>query len=126
VQVVNLKGLNFFWRPSFQIFKLNRPRVTTKLPFRVFFTPKAKRTLFRLFFIFQLSGENRSNESDENDLNKGCQIFIGTRYQNGGEVYQSIIKYTTMQLNIPNGHKINPMAMKASSIVRPSKIYPNW
>jgi hypothetical protein len=36
---------------------------------------------------------------------QGCQIFIGPKYQNGG-------KYTKFPQNIPNGHKIFPMAIK--------------
>jgi hypothetical protein len=47
---------------------------------------------------------------------QGCQIFLGTTYQNGK--------------NIPNYHNIYQMAVKCkniptSSIARPSKIYPN-
>jgi hypothetical protein len=36
---------------------------------------------------------------------QGCQIFLGTRYQNGG-------KYTKSIQNMPNVHKIFPMAVK--------------
>jgi hypothetical protein len=36
---------------------------------------------------------------------QGCQIFRGTTYQTGG-------KYTKLQQNLPNGHKIFPMAVK--------------
>jgi hypothetical protein len=36
---------------------------------------------------------------------QGCQIFLGPNYQNG-------IKYTKCPQNIPNGHKIFPMAIK--------------
>jgi hypothetical protein len=36
---------------------------------------------------------------------KGCQIFLGPKYQNGD-------KYTKLPQNIPNGHKIFPMAIK--------------
>jgi hypothetical protein len=36
---------------------------------------------------------------------QGCQIFLGTKYQN-------LEKYTTRPQNIPNGHKIFPMAVK--------------
>jgi hypothetical protein len=36
---------------------------------------------------------------------QGCQIFLGPKYQNGGN-------YTKVPQNIPNGHKIFPMAVK--------------
>jgi hypothetical protein len=36
---------------------------------------------------------------------QGCQIFLGTKYQNGE-------KYTKLPQNIPNGHKIFAMAVK--------------
>jgi hypothetical protein len=36
---------------------------------------------------------------------QGCQIFLGPKYQNGG-------KYTKLPQNIPNGHKLFPMAVK--------------
>jgi hypothetical protein len=47
-------------------------------------------------------------------LEQGCQIFLGTTYQDGK--------------NIPNNHKIYKMAINipTSSIARPSKMYPNW
>jgi hypothetical protein len=61
--------------------------------------------------------------------NQGCQIFLCTIYQNGDNtpnehnIHQSVLKYTKWPENWPNGHKI---CMPVSSIVRPSKIYPNW
>jgi hypothetical protein len=36
---------------------------------------------------------------------QGCQIFLGPKYQNGD-------KYTKLPQNIPNGHKIFPLAVK--------------
>jgi hypothetical protein len=36
---------------------------------------------------------------------QGCQIFLGPEYQNGEN-------YTKLPQNIPNGHKIFPMAVK--------------
>jgi hypothetical protein len=38
-------------------------------------------------------------------LHQGCQIFLGPKYQNGE-------KYTKVPHNIPNVHKIFPMAVK--------------
>jgi hypothetical protein len=38
-------------------------------------------------------------------VTQGCQIFIGTTYQNGG-------KYTKLPPNIPNVNKIFQMAAK--------------
>jgi hypothetical protein len=39
---------------------------------------------------------------------QGCQIFPGTRYQNGGKyIYLTTIKYTKCPLNIPNSRKID-------------------
>jgi hypothetical protein len=35
-------------------------------------------------------------------------------------------KYTERQQHIPNGNKIGIPNVPASSIARPSKIYPNW
>jgi hypothetical protein len=43
---------------------------------------------------------------------QGCQIFIGTKYQNGGKIYQIAIHYTKWSQNIPNGRKIDQMAVK--------------
>jgi hypothetical protein len=37
---------------------------------------------------------------------QGCHIFLGPKYQNGRR------KYTKLPQNIPNGHKIFPMAVK--------------
>jgi hypothetical protein len=34
---------------------------------------------------------------------QGCQILLGPKYQNGE-------KYTKLPQNIPNGHKLFPMA----------------
>jgi hypothetical protein len=57
---------------------------------------------------------------------QGCQIFIGLKYQNGE-------KYTRLPQNIPNGHKIFPIAVKyvdqmviKYTKIFHSKIYPNW
>jgi hypothetical protein len=38
-------------------------------------------------------------------LKQGCQILLGPKYQNGE-------KCTKLPQNIPNGHKIFPMAVK--------------
>jgi hypothetical protein len=38
-------------------------------------------------------------------VNQGCQIFLGTTYQNGG-------KYTKLPQRIPNGHTIHQLAVK--------------
>jgi hypothetical protein len=43
-------------------------------------------------------------------LRQGCQIFLGTTYQNGKEIYQIIIKYTNRPQNVPRSHKIDQMA----------------
>jgi formylmethanofuran dehydrogenase subunit A len=53
-------------------------------------------------------------------LNQGCQIFLSTTYQNG----EKIAKWP---YNITFGRKKDKLAIKipASSIARPSKIYPN-
>jgi hypothetical protein len=59
-------------------------------------------------------------------VHQGCQIFLGTAYQNGGKV-------TKFPQNIPNGHEIHTpigreifwMATKYPDIVG-SKISPNW
>jgi hypothetical protein len=41
----------------------------------------------------------------------GCQIFLGTIYQNGFKKYKNGGKYTNWpKICIPNGHKINQMA----------------
>jgi hypothetical protein len=56
---------------------------------------------------------------------QGCQIILGTIYQNGG-------KYTRWPINIPKGHKIYQISVKYTkrthniptfSIAKPSKIY---
>jgi hypothetical protein len=50
-------------------------------------------------------------------VHQGCQIFLGTKYPNGG-------KYTKWPQNIPNGHKIFPMAAKIDqTIIKYSKIF---
>jgi hypothetical protein len=66
---------------------------------------------------------------------QGCQIFLGTTYQNGEKIYQITIKYiiwpedipNSHNIYIPNSHKIYPMKKinPIFSITRPSKIYPN-
>jgi hypothetical protein len=59
--------------------------------------------------------------------NQGCQIFLGTIYQN--------VKNTPNDRYIPNGNELYPITTKytrwpynlpTSSISRPSKIYPSW
>jgi hypothetical protein len=61
-------------------------------------------------------------------VDQGCQIFLGTTYQNGK-------KYTEILQNIPNGQKIfqngrtiNQIYKKYTtlSISKPSNTYPNW
>jgi hypothetical protein len=47
---------------------------------------------------------------------QGCQIFLGTPYQNGENRYQITINYTKWPQNIPNGCKIDPMAIKYTNI----------
>jgi hypothetical protein len=53
--------------------------------------------IFQLFDCEQVSAISAPEQ--------GCQIFLGTNYQNGE-------KYTKLQQNIPNGHNIFPMALK--------------
>jgi hypothetical protein len=48
--------------------------------------------------------QQRQNFIDCN-FHQGCQIFPGTKYQNGE-------KYVKWPQNIPNGHKISLMAVK--------------
>jgi hypothetical protein len=55
-------------------------------------------------------GNLRKNKCIQNTftglvMEQGCQIFLATEYQNG-------VKYTKLPQNIPNGHKIFPMAVK--------------
>jgi hypothetical protein len=65
---------------------------------------------------------------------QGCQIFLGTTYQNvknipnNHKIFKMATKYTKWPQNIPNGHKIYQMATKyiKYTIARPSKFYPNW
>jgi hypothetical protein len=49
---------------------------------------------------------------------QGCQIFIGPKYQSGE-------KYTKLPQNIPNGHKIFPMAVKYvdQMVIKYTKIF---
>jgi hypothetical protein len=48
-------------------------------------------------------------EKKKNECRRqGCQIFLGTIYQNG-------VKYTKWSQNIPIGHKIFPMVVKYSN-----------
>jgi hypothetical protein len=64
------------------------------------------------------------------DSAPGCQIILGTTYQNGKNI-PITIEYPKWQqdiqkgheINKPNGHKIN---IPTSSIERPSQICPNW
>jgi hypothetical protein len=51
---------------------------------------------------------------------QGCQIIIGTIYQNYHKIYQMAITYVSIQ----NGRKIDQMSIKYT-IARPPKIYPN-
>jgi hypothetical protein len=55
---------------------------------------------------------------------QGCQIFLGTKYQNEE-------KYTKLPRTLPNVKKTVkwtkcPYNIPSSSIARSSKIYPNW
>jgi hypothetical protein len=47
---------------------------------------------------------------------QGCQIFLGTRYQHGGKIYQITTKYTKCSQNIPNGHKLYIIAINRPNI----------
>jgi hypothetical protein len=54
---------------------------------------------------------------------QSCQIFLGATYQKRGKIYQRIKKYpecTKWTENLPQKN------IPASSVVAPSKIYPNW
>jgi hypothetical protein len=51
------------------------------------------------------AGLKDSKAGPGRDVNKDCQIFLGTKYQNGK-------KYTKLTQNISNDHKIFPMALK--------------
>jgi hypothetical protein len=72
------------------------------------------------------TGENRNSDDKINEHvrapDQGCQIFLGTRYQNGEKytkwpqnipndlkIYQMTTKYTKWPQNIPDSHKIFPM-----------------
>jgi hypothetical protein len=68
--------------------------------------------------------------------NQGCQMLLGTTYQNGKiyiyqitinipnghKIYQMATRYTKWPQDIPNGHKI---PIPQSAFASPSKIYPN-
>jgi hypothetical protein len=62
---------------------------------------------------------------------QGCQIFLGTRYQNRKNVQNKYVCAKLIQ-NVPNGHKIfqnfpnGHKIYKLFSNLRPSQIYPNW
>jgi hypothetical protein len=48
-----------------------------------------------------------------------CQIFLGTKYQNGKnkiKIYQMTIKYTKWKLDRPNGRKIDQRAIKYTTV----------
>jgi hypothetical protein len=45
-------------------------------------------------------------------IRSGLPDFIGTTYRNEENVYQNTINHTKWLQNIPNGHKIYPMAIK--------------
>jgi hypothetical protein len=46
------------------------------------------------------------DDSTKSRLGRGCQIFLGTTYQNWGKVYQIAIKYTNWRQIRPNDYKI--------------------
>jgi hypothetical protein len=64
-----------------------------------------QQTRFCLRLRFFAEGGKKQVSSFANTSKQGCQIFIGPKYQNGE-------KYTKLPQNIPNGHKIFPMAIK--------------
>jgi hypothetical protein len=49
---------------------------------------------------------------------QGCQIFLGTTYQNGKKYTKMTTKYTKWQENIPNASKMDHMALKFTNIFR--------
>jgi hypothetical protein len=56
-------------------------------------------------------------------LNQGCQIFLGTTYQNGDK-YTKCTKYKIYHLAVKETKL--PLKIPTSSIARPSKFYPDW
>jgi hypothetical protein len=53
-------------------------------------------------------GSTSSLETSRARKSQGCQIFLGTTYQNGKERYIP----NDHKIYIPNGHKIDQMALK--------------
>jgi hypothetical protein len=66
---------------------------------------------------------------------QGCQIILGTTYQNGEKIYQITIKCSKWPQFIPNGHSWNQMTRihipnghkieQHLPLQKPSKIYPS-
>jgi hypothetical protein len=44
--------------------------------------------------------------------NRGCQIFLGAKYQNGGKCTKLPQNITNGHKNVSNGNKIDPMSNK--------------
>jgi hypothetical protein len=69
-----------------------------------------KKTLLHLSTIHKRNEKNRGRRH-------GCQIFLGTTYQNGEKNTKwPQNKYTKWRLNISNGHKINQVLIKYTKV----------
>jgi hypothetical protein len=75
---------------------------------------------------FGKSPTNKNYFLENWHADQGCQIYLGTTYQNGKNIPIDYKMYRMVK-NIPFGCKTNKMALKipTSSIARTFKIYPN-
>jgi hypothetical protein len=89
--------------------------------------PLSSSWIFSDRIILILLNNVETCRNSHNCTKQGCQMFLGTIYQNGK-------KYTKRPQNVPTGHKIYHSAVKytkwpfktpTTSIAKPAKIYAN-
>jgi hypothetical protein len=86
----------------------------------------------RSFVIFETFFKIDFSSHESVTKGHGCQIFLGTTYQNGKNIvpiYQMSIKYSKCPQTIPNGCKIDQMSIKYNqhlTLQYPPKITQIW
>jgi hypothetical protein len=63
-------------------------------------------------FVFRISDDGGGVQVMGRGAEQDCQIFLGTTYQNGKNISQMTMKYTTLPQNILNSLKIDQIAIK--------------
>jgi hypothetical protein len=110
-----VRSLTFFVRAGVDLNSMD-PDTFAELMTRFLFSPAGAR--FRFLFRYETPIQCGKPAPDLTvSERQGCQIFLGTTYQNGEKIHQITMKYTKCPQNISTGRKIDQMVIKYTNIL---------